>query len=415
MLVQHSLLFLNKGFKTMNKELDSNLRLDSILNDLNLFYTSININQKVSEVQKIFRNDVHTPGIILVSEKGYMGMISRRNFFEYLSRPYSRELYLNRSIQSLYEDNPNKDILILPSSMSISKATYLALQRKGDQLYEPVVVELKLNSCALIDVHQLLLAQSYIHFLTVKSLEKANDFKSEMLSIAAHDLKNPLNAILGFSKLIMDDTSDKNQTVEMSELIYNSAQRMLQLIVKILDSAAIEHKKMELKRSLTNLYLLAKNTVENNKKLAGKKGQILLLKNNDEELWIKADPIRIQDAMDNLISNAIKYSPLNSDIIIELERLKNTIRFSVLDNGPGIHEEDKKKLFEKFQRLSARPTGGESSTGLGLYIVKQTVVMHHGSIWVESEQGKGSKFIFELPCIDEYKTESLLNFSFLLT
>jgi signal transduction histidine kinase len=389
---------------SMSKEADRNLKLDAALKDLKLFYTSIDIKQKVAEVLKIFRNDTQTPGIILKLERNFAGMISRRSFFEYLSRPYSRELYFNRSIQFLFEDNPDNNILILPNNMSISDATFQALQRAPDKIHEPIIIE-NGNDYAIIDMHQLLLAQSHIHLLTVKSLQEANDFKSEMLSIAAHDLKNPLNAILGLSKMIIDDSNDADSTKEAAGLIYNSSQRMFELIVKILDSAAIEVGKIKLKKAAVDLHNLVKSVIENNKKLAGKKGQNLIFSANGDDFFVFGDMIRIQDAIDNLISNAIKYSPFNKEIKIHIEKNNKSIWFSVADEGPGIAEDDQKMLFEKFQRLKARPTGGESSTGLGLYIVKQTIEMHQGSIWVESRFGAGSKFIFKIPVYEINKPD----------
>lgn len=390
----------------MSKEADRHLKLDAVLKDLKLFYTSIDIRQKVAEVLKIFRNDSQTPGIILKLENNFVGMISRRSFFEYLSRPYSRELYFNHSIQFLYDDNPDNNILMLPNNMSISDATFQALQRAPEKIHEPIVIENgNENDYAITDMHQLLLAQSHIHLLTVKSLQDANDFKSEMLSIAAHDLKNPLNAILGLSKMIMDDSSDTGQTKEAAGLIYNSSQKMFELIVKILDSAAIELGKIKLKKTTVDLLSLTKSVISSNKKLAGKKGQNLVLSSKGYDFIVSADLIRIQDAIDNIISNAIKYSPFNKEIKIHIEKKNKAIWFSVADEGPGIADEDKSMLFEKFQRLKAKPTGGESSTGLGLYIVKQTIEMHQGSIWVESNLGAGSRFIFKIPVYEKNKSD----------
>ncbi len=100
--------------------------------------------------------------------------------------------------------------------------------------------------------------------------------------------------------------------------------------------------------------------------------------------------------MDNLVSNAIKYSPLGKTIWVTVQRQGPIVQFRVRDEGPGLTDDDKKKLFGKFQRLSALPTDNESSTGLGLSIVKQIVEMHNGQVWAESEAGQGSTFIIEL-------------------
>jgi signal transduction histidine kinase len=116
--------------------------------------------------------------------------------------------------------------------------------------------------------------------------------------------------------------------------------------------------------------------------------------------------MRIEEVIDNLVSNAIKYSPHNKKISIFVRHItgdhnQKFVQFEVKDEGPGLSEQDKTKVFGSFQRLSARPTGGESSTGLGLSIVKQLVELHDGKIWVDSKQGSGSSFSFILQSEEE--------------
>jgi signal transduction histidine kinase len=103
--------------------------------------------------------------------------------------------------------------------------------------------------------------------------------------------------------------------------------------------------------------------------------------------------------LDNLISNAVKYSPLGKRILVRVVNTDRAVRIEIQDEGPGLSEDDKSKLFGKFARLSARPTGGEYSTGLGLSIVKKMVEAMNGKVWCESELGKGATFIVELPCV----------------
>jgi signal transduction histidine kinase len=112
---------------------------------------------------------------------------------------------------------------------------------------------------------------------------------------------------------------------------------------------------------------------------------------------VKGDLEWLEVIFDNLVSNALKFSAGKTAIAIAVRCLEKTVRVAVMDNGPGLTPEDKKKIFGKFQRLSARPTGGESSTGLGLSIAEQLVRRHGGRIWAESEIGLGSTFYVELP------------------
>ena len=124
-------------------------------------------------------------------------------------------------------------------------------------------------------------------------------------------------------------------------------------------------------------------------------------------IWDQAAPW-LRNAMDNLVSNAVKYSPLGKNIWVTAERRGPLVRFAVRDEGPGLTEDDKERLFGKFQRLSALPTNNESSTGLGLSIVKQIVEMHHGKVWAESEEGQGSTFIIELTCAEPTSPDEVL-------
>jgi signal transduction histidine kinase len=116
-----------------------------------------------------------------------------------------------------------------------------------------------------------------------------------------------------------------------------------------------------------------------------------------EEFFANADAPMLREVLENLLSNAVKYSPQGKTVVVRLKASNDYIRVEVQDEGEGISSEDMTKLFGKFARLSARPTGGEHSTGLGLSIVKKMVEAMHGRVWCESELGKGATFIVELP------------------
>jgi signal transduction histidine kinase len=117
----------------------------------------------------------------------------------------------------------------------------------------------------------------------------------------------------------------------------------------------------------------------------------------EREMTALADEQMYNQIIENILSNAIKYSPLGKNIFVRIALRDTVVRVEVQDEGPGISSEDMQKLFGKFARLSARPTGGEHSTGLGLNIVKKMVAAMHGKVWCESELGKGATFIVELP------------------
>ena len=228
-------------------------------------------------------------------------------------------------------------------------------------------------------------------------LLEASELKSQLLRIAAHDLKNPLNNIREFANLIREEIDPDTEVGEMLGLIQNSSNKMLELISHILESEALESGQLEIDRAPVDLAELARSVVEENERQAARKGQEVILELADEDpLVVLGSEEWLLEAMENLLSNAIKYSPVDETIRVSVRRSGDQVEFEVRDRGPGLSEEDMELLFQKFQRLSARPTGGESSTGLGLSIVKQIVELHDGIVRVESELGAGSAFIIQI-------------------
>ncbi len=232
------------------------------------------------------------------------------------------------------------------------------------------------------------------------ALKQASEMKSQLLSIASHDMKNPLTAIREFARVLKEDVDESHQE-ELLTLIFDSSNEMLTLISQLLDSSALGGASLQLRRNDTNLVDLAERIVERNAWIADRKGQVIHTTMDDSGACsLKADTERVREAMDNLISNAIKYSPLQSEIYVTVRRRDQEVIFSVQDNGPGLTKDDLERVFGQFQKLSARPTGGESSTGLGLSIVKQIVDLHDGQVWAENRPEGGSHFGFSLPRVD---------------
>jgi signal transduction histidine kinase len=148
---------------------------------------------------------------------------------------------------------------------------------------------------------------------------------------------------------------------------------------------------------------LAEFVVESQRPQAEAKEQtIALVQEPLGRALVNADEGRLRDAIDNLVSNAVKFSPRGSTVRVAVQRRFDVVRCQVSDQGPGLTEEDQKQLFQRFHRLTARPTAGESSTGFGLWIVKQIVDLHGGRVWAESTSGSGSSFVLELPAYEEH-------------
>jgi signal transduction histidine kinase len=240
-----------------------------------------------------------------------------------------------------------------------------------------------------------------------RHLGQLNAEKDEFMQIAAHDLKNPLSSIIlacEFLRLhrtkITDQETDKRITS-----IQNTAERMNTIISNVLGANAIESGKMALNIEPVDVGELADVIIEEYRARAEAKGIRIRREDCVAQSGALGDKNAICEILENLISNAVKYSPHNSVISIKVyaatssarQSTESVIRIEVSDEGPGITADDHKLLFKKFARLSAKPTAGESSTGLGLSIAKKMTEAMSGKIYCESEPGKGATFIVEFP------------------
>ncbi len=269
-----------------------------------------------------------------------------------------------------------------------------------------------------IEYQRILLAERNEELLkNNQRLEEVNLEKNEFLAIAAHDLKNPLASIRLYAEFMTNEKIPEHEHRHFIQSILTLSSRMFSLIDKLLNVNRIETQGILVQQGEVFLRTLLRSCLEGYESSAAQKGICLILA-AEKDYRIVSDENLLRQVIDNLISNSIKFSP--RDKMIEV-RIKNSepiitesetssaishpqfpsagfIRIEIQDEGPGISEEDMKKLFGKFARLSARPTGGEHSTGLGLSIVKKMVEAMNGRVWCESELGEGAVFIVELPC-----------------
>jgi signal transduction histidine kinase len=171
---------------------------------------------------------------------------------------------------------------------------------------------------------------------------------------------------------------------------------MLTLLNDLLDVSQIESGNLNLEETSIDLAALLEEAVKWHALVATPKGTRVQLQPT-EPGQVHADPLRLRQVIDNLISNAVKYSPPGSLVCVEMQRFDRGWRIAVKDQGPGLTPADRQRLFQDFARLSARPTGGEKSVGLGLAIVRRIVEAHGGQAGADSEPGQGATFWFTLP------------------
>jgi signal transduction histidine kinase len=234
-------------------------------------------------------------------------------------------------------------------------------------------------------------------------LQRANGFKNEILGTVAHDLKNPLGVILGrtemLTELISTSASKESVTAQIDH-IRDATKRLTSMVDHLISDAMADAFDITIRREPVDIAALVSEVVEANQPLAVNKQQTITV-SAPSHIVTMCDTDRIREAIDNLVSNAIKYSPIGGKISVVVSHEEESTLIRVADEGAGLSPEDLGRLFGRFQRLSAKPTAGESSTGLGLSIVKRIIDMHGGEVTAESAgPNRGSTFTIVLPAAE---------------
>jgi signal transduction histidine kinase len=231
-----------------------------------------------------------------------------------------------------------------------------------------------------------------------RELEKASDHKSEFLADMSHELRTPLNAISGFSqvlrKQLLGEINEKQ--AEYLDDILASARHLLSLIDDVLDLAKVEAGQIELEVTPFSLREALERGAVIVRERATREDVRVSLSSDPGVDMIMGDERRIRQVVFNLLSNAVKFAPAGSTVDVTAARIDGEVRVSVSDSGPGIAPEDQARIFEEFQQAAAGKEQREG-TGLGLTLSRRLVELHGGHIWVDSEVGKGSTFVFTLP------------------
>lgn len=274
----------------------------------------------------------------------------------------------------------------LVKSFEVGGVDYISKPFKKDELIARVKTHIDLKRS-----RDIILSQNH-------RLHKLNDEKNSLMHITAHDLKNPLQGISGLVEMLQYHRSeiDDEEYESICQSINASTMHALEIINDLLDAHAIEHGKFQFKLEKTDVSALFNELYEHFDSTA--KEKILNLQfEYSQNIFVMADLSKFKRVLENIISNAIKFSPEDKNIFVKVSDQVDHIIISIKDEGPGFTEEDKTKLFTKFSKLSAKPTAGESSSGLGLSIVKALVEAMDGKIELESEAGNGAEFKVFMP------------------
>jgi signal transduction histidine kinase len=231
-----------------------------------------------------------------------------------------------------------------------------------------------------------------------RELEVASKHKSEFLANMSHELRTPLNAIAGFSQVLREklfgEINEKQE--EYLEDILSSANHLLTLINDILDLSKVEAGQVELELSSFSLREALDRGIVMVRQIAVKNGVELGFEADPSVNLVEGDERRIRQVIFNLLSNAVKFTPEGGRVDVSTAVDNGEVRVAVRDTGPGIAPDDQERIFEEFQQTDVGAEQREG-TGLGLALSKRLIELHGGRIWVESEVGKGSTFVFTLP------------------
>ena len=229
-------------------------------------------------------------------------------------------------------------------------------------------------------------------------LEELNRTKDKLFSIIAHDLRSPFNSILGFSELLISDSGNLKveETQKYIGYINSSAKSTLNLLDNLLNWAKSQTGKIKFKPEKIIVSLIIQEIIDISNSPAKIKN-ISIINKQSKEVVVCADRNMLMVVMRNLMSNAIKFTRLGGQITIDVISKNKLVEISISDSGVGMHEDIKKQLFTTTSYTTSRGTENEKGSGLGLILCKEFIEKHGGTIWVESEVGKGSDFKFTLP------------------
>ena len=264
------------------------------------------------------------------------------------------------------------------------------------------LLSIVLISTSLALENAILYQDLYQHNVNLNQLveERTAEIR-KLLGMAAHDLRNPLAAIRGFAEILNDDSTgelNEDQT-ELMDTIYETSNSLLEMVNDLLDISVIDSGEMNLEISSGNLVELISEVIRLDQITADRKGISINFEHAGVSDTLHFDGRKIRQVIDNLISNAIKFSPHSTSINVEAKGNDGIIEFKVKDEGPGIPEEEREELFKTFGKTSVQPTGGETSTGLGLAICHRIVMAHGGDITVQCPAEGGSEFIVSLNAV----------------
>jgi signal transduction histidine kinase len=361
-----------------------------------------------SAVAKLLEQNHSLPGVIVMRQNRFRGLVSRNQFFQRLGRPFGIEVYAPRAITAYLDSVPVPPLLI-PDETTIQNAAILCLARPVEYVYDPFVVTSKDAPPRLVDFLALIIKQTEL--LTAAQIEahaqraaavSASNAKSDFLANMSHELRTPLTAIIGYSEILIEDVkaNQLDEAVPRLESIVTSGLHLLEMINGILDLAKIEARRMD-------LFLTTFSLPEFITELT----QIVLplMKKNDNQFNVTSDPTvsemhsdeaKLRQSLTNLLGNAAKFTSqgrVSLDVRKEIREDGDWVVFRVSDTGIGMSEDQMTRLFESFYQADSSISRRYGGTGLGLSLSKQFCEMLGGQLTAESVVNEGTTFTLKVP------------------
>jgi len=426
-----------------------NISLESTLLDLPLYNCQIELTQQAKEVAQAFEGNSMLPGVILTDQGNFVGLISRRVFFERVNRRYGLEMFFKRPIEVLYRFS-KQELLLLPGSKLIVEAAQESLYRSAELVYEPIVVEIAPQTYRLLDVHQLMVAQSRIHQLTNKLLKKQTQSKliqtEKMASLGrivagvAHEIRNPLNCIWGnltfllsyFESLLQlmsayqEEYSEPCPRIDAlkEEIEFDFLKEDLPVTLEGMKLGALQLLKIvnglhhfshmdERKPVQTDIHecvditlLILKNRFKNGIEVVKNYGELPLVKGYSGQLSQVFLNLLVNalDALTEQVADREIEPQCLDEWLPQIEITTKVIETEdgkwaaiwICDNGPGIPLENQEHIFDTF--FTTKPVG--KGSGMGLAICDQIVTEKHGGkLKLRSQPGQKTEFEILLPIV----------------
>jgi len=359
----------------------------------------------VNSVAERFFGTTEMDAIAVVDNKKPVGLVTRTKLLFSLFRRFGFELYGRHTIISLAETKP----LIVPEDKQLNDVIDMALERPPQDIYDEIIVTHSEGTYrGLLSVKQLVIQQSNalaksilqkeIASARAKELEKISQVKSQFLANVTHELRSPVNAIIGLAELlrIAAENNSMEQIKERLSFMIASATNLRTIITNILDLSKIEAGKMTIVHQSCDVSEIISEIAETTRILVGRKPVNIEVSVPAEPMKITTDHIKLRQIITNLMTNAAKFTDAGN-ITVALSINNSSLEIAVHDTGIGIKEEHLEKLFTAFGQIEDAKTKQHQGTGLGLTISKNLAELIGGTITVTSVFGKGSTFSLSLP------------------